>query len=73
MFQTGGVRHGLESLCFQIWIAWIFVPVQIEASRLPMADLQLATHSDTIDVIKGDVTVRLNGETAPNRSGLYPG
>ena len=49
------------------------MPVQIEASRLPMADLQLATHSDTIDVIKGDVTVRLNGETAPNRSGLYPG
>ena len=44
-----------------------FVPVQIEAPRLPMADPQFATHSETIDVIKGDVTVRLNAETAPER------
>ena len=33
-----------------------FVPVQIEASRLPMTDPKLATHSDTIDLIEGDIT-----------------
>jgi len=39
-----------------------FVPVEIEATA-PVAQPLLATSSNTIDVVKGDVTVRLDAAT----------
>lgn len=43
-----------------------FVPVEIEAS-LPLAQPLAVTSSNTIDVIKGDVTVRLDAATPAAR------
>jgi transposase len=43
-----------------------FVPVEIEATA-PAAQPLLATSSNTIDVIKGDVTVRLDAATPAAR------
>lgn len=43
-----------------------FVPVEIEATA-PVAQPLLATSSNTIDVIKGDVTVRLDAATPATR------
>ena len=45
-----------------------FVPVEIEAS-LPLAQPLAVTSSNTIDVIKGDVTVRLDAATPAARIG----
>tara|TARA_B110001450_G_scaffold133129_1_gene125054 strand:- start:183 stop:476 length:294 start_codon:yes stop_codon:yes gene_type:complete len=41
-----------------------FVPVRIEEPRLPTA-VQLPTITNTLDVIKGDVTVRLDAGATP--------
>ena len=43
-----------------------FVPVRIEEPRLPTA-VQLPTITGTLDVIKGDVTVRLDAGATPER------
>jgi len=43
-----------------------FVPVEIEASA-PLAQPLAVTSSNTIDVIKGDVTVRLDAATPAAR------
>jgi len=43
-----------------------FVPVEIEAPA-PVAQPRAATSSGTIDVIKGDVTVRLDAATPATR------
>ena len=43
-----------------------FVPVEIEATA-PVAQPLLATSSNTIDVVKGDVTVRLDAATPVTR------
>jgi len=45
-----------------------FVPVEIEAPA-PLADPLPATSTCTIDVIKGDVTVRLDAATPATRIG----
>ena len=42
-----------------------FVPLQIEEPKLPIS--VPAINSGTLDVIKGDVTVRLDTGTAPER------
>ncbi len=44
-----------------------FVPVQIEVSRPPDPAIAQSGQSATLDVIKGDVTVRLDAETPPER------
>ncbi|MEL7388408.1 MAG: transposase [Pseudomonadota bacterium] len=43
-----------------------FVPVEI-ATTAPVAQPLLATSSDTLDVIKGDITVRLDAATPAAR------
>lgn len=43
-----------------------FVPVQIEDPKPPVSTLTQPRPA-TLDVIKGDVTVRLDAETAPER------
>jgi transposase len=43
-----------------------FVPVEIEAPA-PVAQPLLATSSNTLDVIKGDVTVRIDAATPTAR------
>ena len=44
-----------------------FVPVRIEEAKPPAAVLSPASVSGTLDVIKGDVTVRLDAGTTPER------
>lgn len=44
-----------------------FVPVQIEEASAPVAEPLVATHSSTLDVIKGNITVRLDGATSAGR------
>ena len=44
-----------------------FVPVQIEEAKPPAVFPIPATHSKTLDVIKGDVTDQLNAGTTPER------
>ncbi len=44
-----------------------FVPVQIEERALPQVAPEVMMQTATLDVIKGDVTVRLSAETPPER------
>jgi transposase len=44
-----------------------FVPVQLEEVSPPVPALALTAPLGTLDVIKGDVTVRLDAETEPER------
>ena len=44
-----------------------FVPVKIEEPKLPVPVQAPIGNSATLDVIKGDVTVRLDAGTAPER------
>ena len=44
-----------------------FVPVQIEEAAAPMAMPSVADRTSTLDVIKGDVTVRLDAATPATR------
>lgn len=44
-----------------------FVPVRIEEAKPPAAVPIPTVHSGTLDVIKGDVTVRLDAGAAPER------
>ena len=44
-----------------------FVPVRIEEPKLPAAALTPNVHSGTLDVIKGDVIVRLDAGAPPER------
>jgi len=44
-----------------------FVPVQIEEAKLLAAVPNPILHPSTLDVIKGDVTVRLDAGTTPER------
>lgn len=44
-----------------------FVPVQIEAPTPVASTPTVENSTDTLDVIKGDVTVRLNAGAAPER------
>jgi len=44
-----------------------FVPVQIEEAAAPMAMPSVADRTSTLDVIKGDVVVRLDAATSASR------
>ena len=44
-----------------------FVPVQIEEAAAAMAMPSVAASSGTLDVITGDITVRLDAATSANR------
>jgi len=44
-----------------------FVPVRIEEPKLPVPAPALTSYSTTLDVIKGDVIVRLDAGTPPER------
>ena len=44
-----------------------FVPVQVEVSKPPEPAVTQLGQSATLDVIKGDVTIRLDAATAPGR------
>ncbi len=44
-----------------------FVPVQIEEANPPAAIHVPTVHSGTLDLIKGEVTVRLNAGVTPER------
>jgi len=44
-----------------------FVPVQVEVSKPPEPAITQSGQSATLDVIKGDVTIRLDAATAPGR------
>ena len=44
-----------------------FVPVRIEEAKLPAAVPSPILHSSTLNVIKGDVTVRLDAGATPER------
>ena len=44
-----------------------FVPVQVEVSKPPEPAVTQLGKSATLDVIKGDVTIRLDAATAPDR------
>ena len=44
-----------------------FVPVQIEVPKAPDPAITQSGQSATLDVIKGDVTIRLDAATAPGR------
>ena len=49
-----------------------FVPLQIEEPKLLEPVPEPTINPGTLDVIKGDVTVRLDTGTAPERIGLVP-
>lgn len=44
-----------------------FVPLQIEEPKLPAPIIAPTINSGTVDLIKGDVTIRLDVETSARR------